>query len=864
MALDVYHRKRSPDRTPEPFGAPARPKRRSDGGQFVVQKHSARQLHYDFRLEMEGELRSWAVPKGPSMDPAQKHLAVMVEDHPLEYASFEGVIPAGNYGAGAVIVWDRGTYRAISPPGNVADSIRDGKIDIELNGFKLRGAFTMVRTRGMPQRGGSDKENWLLIKKRDEWTGVPDPLAARPRSVLSGLTVEEMAASDELVAEVERQVARLKPPPLSSTPSPKSFPLSLAQLHREPFDSRAWLFEIKYDGVRVIAIRDGGEPRLYGRSGTEVTRRYPEVTLALNRLPFERFVMDGEIVVLDAHGRASFQMLQRRIGITDAAEIDRLAMAQPAVCFMFDLPACVGYDLRGAHLEDRKAILARMVKGDAILRYCDHVRERGRDFYKAAAAAGLEGIVAKRRESKYLGRRTGDWLKIKCPRQGRFVIGGWTDPAGSRTGFGALLLGQYEDDGALRFVGRAGTGFDSELLTSIGRRLKLIAADRSPFRRPRAGEPTVPRASHFCRPELVCEVRYAEWTGDGVLRHPAFLRIVEDAEPKQCRLEYAAAPVEQPIEPAHRAHERRVSGATPDPRQEHPRSFQITHPDKVFWPEEGYTKADLIGYYHEIAAWMLPYLKDRPVVLTRFPDGIKGKSFFQKDAPSFAPSWIRREKVYSRDADRWISYFILESAEAIAYMANMGVIPIHIWASRVPHLEHPDWLLFDIDNKESDTATAIRVAQEVGTVLRELGMRPCVKTSGQLGIHVLVGLEANYTYEDARIFSELLAHAVVKRIPEQATLARPGSRRGHAYIDYLQLGHGKTIAVPFAVRPWPGAPVSAPLRWDELKPKLDPLKFNIRTMPQRMQRLGRDPFIDVLQDRQRIEPALKQLEKMLS
>jgi bifunctional non-homologous end joining protein LigD len=863
MALDTYHEKRTPDRTPEPFGAPPKVSSQTDGGMYVIQKHAARRLHYDFRLEMEGVLRSWAVPKGPSLDPAQKHLAVMVEDHPLDYGGFEGVIPAGNYGAGAVIVWDRGVYRALSPPGDVARSIRDGKVDIELHGFKLHGAFTMVRTHGIAGRGSANKENWLLIKKRDEWANTQDLLATRPRSVLSGLTIEEMAASAELEAEVVHEVEQLKPPRLSLPPSPKSFPLSLARLHREPFDSAAWLFEIKYDGVRALAIRDGGEARLYGRSGSEITRRYPEITLALNRLPFERFVMDGEIVILDAHGRASFQMLQRRITITGDAEINRLAIAQPAACFMFDLLAAAGRDLRGAPLERRKAILARMVKGDAILRYCDHVVERGRDFYALAADAEVEGIVAKRRESKYAGRRTGDWLKIKCPRSGRFVIGGWTDPARSRTGFGALLLGQYEDDGSLRFVGRAGTGFDNELLSPLGRRLESMAVEQSPFRRSGAGEPRIPRNAHFCRPELVCEVRYSEWTGGGVLRHPAFLRVVDDADPGQCRLQYSGAEAGQSADPPRAEPKPWASARQAAPARQVRQTFQITHPQKIFWPAEGYTKADLVDYYLTIAPWMLPYLKDRPVVLTRYPDGIEGKSFFQKDAPAFAPAWIRREKIYSRDTHRWISYFILESAEAIAYMANLGVIPIHIWSSRVPHLEHPDWLLFDIDSKESTTAKAIRVAREVRAVLDEIGLRPCVKTSGQMGIHVLVGLESDYTYEHARQFAELVARAVVKRIPEHATLARPGSRQGRAYIDYLQLGHGKTIAAPFAVRPWPGAPVSAPLEWDELTAKLEPRKFNIKTIPKRMERIGRDPFRDTLQDRQHLEPSLKRLEKML-
>ncbi len=872
MPLDTYRSKRNPARTPEPFGPTEKKPASADGCHFIIQKHAARRLHYDFRLAMEGVLRSWAVPKGPALDPAQKHLAVMVEDHPIDYGGFEGNIPAGNYGAGAVIVWDRGVYRAISPPGEVAKSIRDGKVDIELHGFKLHGAYTLVRTRGMARGSSSAKENWLLIKKRDQWTSGKDLLAEQPRSVLSGLTVEEMAASAELEPMVMRKVEQLDPPKLTVPPTFKSFPLNLARPHEEPFDSPAWLFEIKHDGVRLLAIRDGGEPRLFARSGSEITMRYPEVALALNRLPFDRFVMDGEIVALDENGRASFQMLQRRIGMTDRAEINRLSFAMPASCYMFDLLAFGGYDLRSRPLEARKSILAMIVKGQGVLRYCDHVTERGRQFYAAVAKAGIEGVVAKRRESKYAGRRDGEWLKIKCPKAGRFVIGGWTDQARSRTGFGALLLGQYEDEGNLRFVGRAGTGFDGKLMDEISRRLKSIASDESPFRPPRAGKSRPPRRAHFCRPELVCEVRFSDWTGDHVLRHPSFLRLVEDANPAQVRFEDehdlperatvksdTIATTGQRLPPANEA---AIAAGSPSTLQ--PRAFQITNAGKIYWPGKGYTKGDLVEYYLSIAPWMLPYLKDRPVMLTRYPDGIEGKSFYQKDAPAFAPSWIRREKIYAREAERWISYFILESAEAIAYMANMGVIPIHVWSSRAPQLEHPNWLLFDIDSKEATTAKAIRVAHEVAAVLREIGMRPYLKTSGQMGIHVMVGLPPKYTYEQARAFSELVATMVVRRAPKDATLARPGARKGRAYIDYLQLGQGKTIAAPFAVRPWPGAPVSMPLQWDELKPRLNPAAFNLKTAADRMKRLGHDPFLGTLDDPQSIELSLPKLEQMLA
>jgi bifunctional non-homologous end joining protein LigD len=435
--------------------------------------------------------------------------------------------------------------------------------------------------------------------------------------------------------------------------------------------------------------------------------------------------------------------------------------------------------------------------------------------------------------------------------------------------FGALLLGAFEQDGALRFISRVGTGFGEKKLRDIHAELDKRKRKDSPFRRAKPNESSVPPRSHFCEPELVCEVRYGEWTDEGGLRHPSFLRIVDSAAPKEC-VYTGPGSLEPPrtsgngassAAPPSTAPRLSSKTAAPDAAGNGARNFKITNPEKVFWPAESYTKGDLIAYYHEIASWMLPYLKDRPVVLTRYPDGIEGKSFFQKDAPAFAPDWIRTEKVYSDDSQRDIAYFILESAEAISYMANLGAIPIHIWSSHLPHLERPDWLLFDIDPKGSTTERAVVVAKEVADLLRQIGLRPYLKSSGQRGLHVVVGLKPAYTYEQARMFSEMVSRIVVSRIPDDATLLRDvGARRGRVYIDYLQLGHGKTIAAPFAVRPVPGAPVSAPLKWDELRRNFDPLVFNIATMPARMKRLKTDPFMGALEDQQEIEPALSRLE----
>ena len=879
MALEEYRRKRSAERTPEPFGEAPRFGSRS-GGMFVVQKHAATRLHYDFRLEMEGVLRSWAVPKGPSLNPVDKRLAVMVEDHPIEYGDFEGIIPEGNYGAGEVIVWDRGVYRMTDPPDDVAGAVRAGKLDIEMFGLKLRGGYAMVRTSGRNSNARvsrNEKQQWLLIKRHDGFASADIDIAeSRPRSVLSGLTLQELPGASGLASGIIAELQKLRAPELKEPLAPAQFPFALARLVKEPAEGAEWLYEIKYDGVRALAIRDGGAVRIFGRSGLEATANYPEVVLALGKLPFVRFVLDGEIIAFGPDGRPSFQALQRRIQAHDRGRIAEMALTHPAPYYVFDLLAFDRFDVRGLALETRKELLRRMIRDEGLLRYSDYHTGNGRQFYDAVAELGLEGVIAKRVHAPYQAGRGGGWLKIKCPHTERFAIGGWTKPAGSRTHFGALLAGQYEAPGVLRFVGRVGTGFDGERLRTIAAQLRVRAIEASPFRPRRAGEPAIPPAAHFCRPELVCEVRFTEWTEGGVLRNPSFLGLIDNADPAECAYQGPDASTPEPPEEPEGTDlffDQVTGRSSPEVARpvklannaaEPPGHVEITHADKVFWPAEGYTKGDLIEYYETIAPWMLPYLKDRPVMLTRYPDGIEGKSFFQKDAPGFAPPWIRRVKIYSEDSEREISYFILESAQALKYIANMGAIPIHIWSSRAPNLSSPDWLLFDIDPKGSTTPQAVLVARETAAVLRSAGMRPYVKTSGQAGIHVVVGLRSGYTYEQARMFSEAVARVVVARIPEIATVLRtPAARKGKVYIDYLQLGQGKTIAAPFAVRPQPGAPVSAPLKWNELKSDLDPRRFNIKTIPPRMARLGEDPFLGALTDQQEIEPALPKVESML-
>ncbi|MFI5373158.1 MAG: DNA ligase D [Candidatus Rokuibacteriota bacterium] len=828
--LETYRKKRDPDRTPEPFGG-----RLPAGGRlFVVQKHAARRLHYDLRLEMDGVLKSWAVPKGPSGHAEEKRLAVHVEDHPIEYGDFEGVIPAGNYGAGSVIVWDYGWYRSTKPT-DPLDQLARGKLEVEIFGYKMRGRWTLARM------SGKDRD-WLLLKKAD---GAALPSTATelieryPQSVVSGLTVEEMADRPARLAAVRARLEALGAP--RGEVDVRAQPFTLATLAERPFSDPAWLYEIKYDGVRVLADRRGERVTLYGRSGQDATSRYPEVVRGLRALPIDRFVIDGEIVALDDAGRPSFQRLQPRMALTDPRDVELAARRQPAVGVFFDCLVLDDRDLRRRPLVERKECLRLLVPPLGPVRYGDHVAGEGRAFFEAASAQRLEGIVAKKARSLYSGGRTRDWIKIKCQKRQEFVIGGYTDPQGARGHFGALHLGLYDGRAAARrlvYVSKVGTGFDQAGLAAIWARLRPLARATPPFE---AGAVPAGRGHHWVEPRLVCEVRFTDWTEDGGLRHPTFLGLRDDRKPEDCRRE-TAEPVDPGPAGGPEATPTPAPVAAPDPG---PR-LKPTNLRKVFWPAEGYTKADLIEYYERIAAWMLPYLRDRPLVLTRFPDGIAGKSFYQKDAPEFAPAWVRTERIYSRDTERDIAYLVVDDVEMLRYVANSAAIPIHCWASRVPSLERPDWLVLDLDPKGAPFTDVVRVALALRRILDDLALPSYVKTSGATGLHILLPLGARYTYEQARTFARLLAVLGVEAEPEISTVARPlRDRGGKVYIDFGQNGHGQTIVAPFSLRPLPGAPASCPLEWREVTPRLDPARFNLKTIAARFEKIA-DPLAPVL------------------
>jgi bifunctional non-homologous end joining protein LigD len=771
------------------------------------------------------------VPKGPSLRAEEKRLAVHVEDHPVEYADFEGVIPPGNYGAGEVIVWDRGWYRPLRGD-DLAAQLERGRLDIELFGVKLRGAFTLARMSGK----GRD---WLLLKKTDEFAGDEEATERWPESILSGLTVEELRAGPARLADLGARLDRLRAPAGDVTPGGDA--LMLAGSGDGAFSDAEWLFELKYDGVRVLAWRDDDAVELYGRKGQPFTVRYPEVVRALRALPLRRFLVDGEIVALDEGGRPSFQRLQERMHLTHPLEIERARATVPVTGVFFDALALDGRDLRGLPLGERKACLALVVPPRGVVRYSDHVLERGEAFYDACAARGLEGIVAKRIASRYAPGRSRDWLKIKCDRRQEFVIGGFTDPQGARGHFGALHLGLYEGD-RLVYVSKVGTGFDEAALRRLMEMLRPLARPTSPFH---GGGPTG-RGHHWVEPRLVCEVRFTEWTDDGGIRHPTFVGLRDDKRPEDCRREPLTVETEAP----------------PPSTPEVPR-VTISNPRKIFWPEERYTKADLVAYYETVFPWLRPYLSDRPLVLTRYPDGIGGKSFYQKDAPVFVPDWVRTERVWAREVEREINYFVVDDLEALRYVVNLGAIPLHLWGSRAGSLERPDWLVLDLDPKGAPFTDVVKVARALRKLLDTLALPSYVKTSGATGLHVLLPLGARYTYDETRTFARLLATLGVEAEPAISTIVRPvRDRGGKVYIDYLQNGHGQTIVAPFSVRPLPRAPVSCPLRWDEVTARLDPTRFTIATLPARLAKLG-DPVAPVLREAIDIAATLPLVERAL-
>lgn len=852
-SLSKYRAKRSADRSPEPVGTVA-----SDEGRlFVVHKHAARQLHWDLRLEMDGVLKSWAVPRGPSYDQDDKRLAVRVEDHPLEYGDFEGIIPAGNYGAGGIIVWDRGEW---VPLEDYKEGLEKGKLLFELKGYKLHGKWTLVKIKK------AEKE-WLLIKERDSWMRKPGDEFPE-ESVLSGLTVEEVKAGDTPASKVRKALEELDAP--RGRVDPEKVQLSLAENRDDAFTRDDWVFELKLDGYRLLAAKAQGEALLLTRNGNDYTTVFPEIARAIKALPFESGIVDGEVVVLDATGKPSFALLQKRGRLTVPADVRRAAVELPAAFFVFDLIAFEDFDVRPLPLLQRKKLLADLTPKIGAVRYLDHIEHEGKEFLKQVSAMGLEGIIAKKADAPYRGGRSPQWLKIKAEKTADFVIVGFTQPKGTRGGFGALQLADYVN-GALVYAGRAGTGFNDELLRDLRRLFDPLVRKDPPCYGPVVAPNAEPKPSEeipetrtttWIEPRYVCEVRFREWTPDGVLRHPAFLRMRDDKLPHECERQGWSDPGALPNEAGWKA---AASEDPPAPKAKAAvqKTISLSNLNKIFWPAEQYMKGDLIEYYKGIAKWILPYLRNRPLVMTRFPDGIDGKSFYQKDAPEFAPDWIRTVGIWSEETQREIRYFVCDDEESLIYIANLGSIPLHIWMSRVGSLQLPDWCVIDLDPKEAPFKDVIESAQVLHKICQDIGLPDYVKTTGKSGLHILLPLGQQLTYEQTRTLGELLARLVIRQLPNTTTITRHVTKRGDkVYLDYLQNRTGQLIVSPFSVRPLPGAAVSMPLDWDEVDHTLDPKAFTIRTAVQRMEKLGHDPVASVLSDTPDLMKVLAKLSSM--
>jgi bifunctional non-homologous end joining protein LigD len=839
-ALSTYRAKRAFDRTPEPGGlAPkAAPK---PGGLLIVHMHDATRLHWDLRLEMNGVLMSWAVPKGPSANPADKRLAVHVEDHPLEYGDFEGVIPEGNYGAGTVIVWDRGVWVPLEDP---HEGMEKGKLLFELRGYKLHGRWTLIKLKKTPKE-------WLLIKERDEYVST-EPYSNE--SVLSGLTNDELRNAKQRAEPIKKELEKLRAPRRALRVEDTE--LMLAETREEPFSKAGWVFEVKLDGYRMRAACQNGEPILYSRKGLEFTESFPEIARAVKAIPFEGVILDGELVVTNESGHPSFNNLQARAKL-GAREARRAAIESPATLYVFDLLSFAGYDLRKLPLIKRKEILQQILPPAGPLRYSEHFEKNGEALYEQVVNLGLEGIVAKKADSPYRSGRSPDWLKIRADRVDDFVVVGFSKPKGSRGGFGSLHVGAYTD-GRLIYCGRAGSGFSGAQLSEISATLQALVRKTPPCDPPEHGALPKGPDHTWVEPKLVCDVRYKEITKDGLLRQSVFVRFRDDKKPEDVmmpgstRRESGAGDSEPKASPRLQA-----SGSQS-------REVKFSNLDKVFWPDEKYTKGDLIEYYRTIGPWLLPYLKNRPVVLTRYPDGIEGKSFYQKDAPGFVPDWIQTIPIWSEDTQRDIQYFVANDVESLTYLVNLGTIPLHIWHSRIDDLTRPDWCLIDLDPKEAPFANVITLAQTLKKICDEVEMPAFIKTTGKSGLHIMLPLGKQMTYDQSLQFAILFARLVTDQHNDIATTARTISKReGKVYVDAFQNRAGQLMVAPYSVRPSPKAPVSMPIEWDEVNGKLHNSNFTIANALKRMQKLGHDPVLPVLDAKPNLMSVLERLNERI-
>jgi len=867
MSLAKYRQKRNFRRTPEPRGR--RPKQ-SALLQFVVQKHAASHLHYDFRLELDGVLKSWAVPKGPSLDPSVKSLAVEVEDHPLEYGSFEGIIPPGEYGGGTVMVWDRGTWE---PEGDPHRGMKQGRLTFELFGEKLHGGWSLVRMRN---RNG-DKNNWLLIKRSDDEARRRDGdlLAKQPQSALSGRTLEEIAEDADQVWNGSKKMKSPKESPakkqrpskkgksartqvqdLADLPGarkgvlPRTWKPQLATLTERAPEGENWLHEIKLDGYRMVAFVREGDVHLRTRTGGDWTNRFGPVRKAVAELGLGSGLLDGEVVCLNEKGVSDFQLLQNWL---------KEGGKSPLVYYVFDLPYVEGFDLTRTPLADRKEALARIVlaanpRNSGSLRYNDHLRGSGQTVIDQSCRLGLEGIVSKQADSVYTQGRTRTWLKTKCRLRQEFVIGGFTKPSGARTAFGALLLGYYEEDDLI-YCGRVGTGFTEASLRQVDQELKKHRTDDPPFANPPTGADR--RGVTWVKPQLVAEVEFAQWTQDGILRQAAFQGLRQDKPPRQVTREEVV--IEQQKRPGNgRAKSsKRSKRAASAPKAVKPKDqshtiagVRITHPDRVVFPEQGLTKLELARFYESIADWILPGLAGRPLSLVRCPEGRAGECFYQKNWPAALPPGV--ETVSIQEKRKRSNYIMIRDLTGLIGLVQFGVLEFHPWLAKADAVEQPDQLIFDLDPGPGVRwAEVIHAAVELRSRLKTHRLQCFVRTSGGKGLHVVAPLTGKATWADLKAFGKSLAESMAADEPNRyVSVMTKSKRQGKIFVDYLRNQRGATAVASYSTRARRSAPVATPVRWDELNARLRPDKYNVSNLAKRLAALKGDPWKGFFQIRQ--------------
>ncbi|MEM5422729.1 DNA ligase D [Paraburkholderia ferrariae] len=860
--LEVYEQKRRFDETPEPRGRTARrsAKPREGEGSFVIQRHDARRLHYDFRLELDGTLKSWAIPKGPSLDPTVKRLAVHVEDHPLEYGSFEGRIPEGSYGAGTVAIWDHGVWRPEGGLRGAREGYAQGKLKFTLEGERLHGSWALVRS---PMHDGK-QESWLLIKQRDdeavpedEFHVVEDEPATSKTSKTSkkGARAGNRGAKQEAATALEGAVRASMPETLAP---------ELATPVDAPPHGDNWLYEMKFDGYRVLAridrhARGKGDVRIFTRTGNDWTAKFPRQVQALRALKVESAWLDGEAVVLDAAGVPNFQALQNAFDAGRAGDI---------TFWLFDLPWLDGADLRGVALEARPNKLSALLsqKPDDALRFSAAFEGEPQALLEAACEANLEGLVAKRRDSRYTSTRSAAWLKLRCSRRQEFVIGGYTEPKGSREGFGALLLGVYGDDGALQYAGKVGTGFDAARLEAMAGELRARERQNSPF----AAVPAAERRAgvHWVRPELVAEVRFKTWTSAGVVRQASFVGLREDKPAKDIVREGQPTPVQAVANQREKKVAKQASTDAPKTvsrtrRAAHDEAevagVRITHPERVIDAQSGLRKIDLVEYFEAISAWLLPHVQGRPVALARAPKGVGGELFFQKHAKALQ---IPHATQHAGLDPGHAPLLTLDSTEALVGAAQMDTIELHTWNALAASIEKPDRIVFDLDPDPSlGWERMLEAAQLTRELLEALGLRAWCKTSGGRGLHLVVPLTRPAGWDEAKDFARAVAGHMAATLPERFS-AKMGAqnRKGRIFVDYLRNNRGASTAAAYAPRARPGLGVSVPVDWDELHTLTSGDQWNVANVRGRLEALRADPWSGYEKARQRITAAMwKQL-----